>query len=135
MVASLAHIFPPEQYPFPREAILERWHSELADPRFECLVHRRDGRIVGYVMGHQNWLNHIATLPSEWGSGLANVLMDAGTRARRAEGHRRLHLWVLKENHRARRLYDRLGWRPSGVEVAEPFPPHPDKLEYVLDLS
>jgi RimJ/RimL family protein N-acetyltransferase len=39
-------------------------------------------------------------------------------------------LWCLAENHRARRLYDRLGWRPTGVERAAEWPPHPVELEY-----
>lgn len=132
MVASLPHIFPPDEYPFPYEPILQRWQDELVDPAFEILVHRKDGKIVGYVASHDEWLNHVATLPSEWGTGLATWLTKASVESRRTLGHDVVHLWVLKENHRARRFYDRSGWEPSGVVVNEPFPPHPEKLEYVL---
>ncbi|MFI6120860.1 GNAT family N-acetyltransferase [Streptomyces sp. NPDC051064] len=34
----------------------------------------------------------------------------------RADGFARMSLWVLKENTRARRFYERAGFRPDGTE-------------------
>jgi RimJ/RimL family protein N-acetyltransferase len=45
----------------------------------------------------------------------------------------RIRLRVFVENHRARRCYERLGWRSTGVESRTTFPPHPVLVEYRLD--
>lgn len=52
--------------------------------------------------------------PSAWGSGAAAPLM-AHCRARlRAAGHTEAVLWVLRDNPRARRFYEREGWSATG---------------------
>jgi hypothetical protein len=37
---------------------------------------------------------------------------------------------VLRENTRARGLYEHLGWAPTGREQAAEWPPYPVELEY-----
>ena len=39
-------------------------------------------------------------------------------------------LWVLEENVRARRFYERHGWRPDGRTGTSEYPPHPVELGY-----
>ena len=41
-----------------------------------------------------------------------------------------LRLWCLVENHRARGLYEHLGWRPTGREQTAVWPPYPREMEY-----
>lgn len=48
------------------------------------------------------------------GSGVATALVSAVTREMHEHGHDRATLWVLEANARARRLYQRSGWRGDG---------------------
>lgn len=70
----------------------------------------------------------IYVLPGAWGGGAGPELMRAGVEALRESGSREAILWVLEDNPRARRFYEREGWTPDGerkndrflgVEVAE----------------
>ena len=46
--------------------------------------------------------------------------MDAALRQLRADGCSIATLWVVVDNHRARRFYDQLGWQPDGTTRREP---------------
>ena len=48
----------------------------------------------------------------------------------RAEAAGARRLWVLEANGRARRLYESLGWRPSGTTQECPWAPYPTEVEY-----
>jgi len=70
----------------------------------------------------------IYALPEAWGSGAGPALMRAGVDALRDAGYREAILWVLEDNPRARRFYEREGWALDdatkedellGVTVAE----------------
>jgi hypothetical protein len=41
---------------------------------------------------------------------------------------------VLEDNARARRFYERRGWRPDGTDRIVPFPPHPLDVGYTKEL-
>ncbi|WP_121710696.1 GNAT family N-acetyltransferase [Streptomyces sp. E5N91] len=56
---------------------------------------------------------------ARFGAGIGRALVGESVRRCRAAGHARMLLWVLKGNVRARRFYDRAGFRPDGAE--EPF--------------
>lgn len=43
-----------------------------------------------------------------------------------------IHLWTLEENHRARRFYERHGWRPNGETRVVPYPPNPLDVGYTF---
>lgn len=49
--------------------------------------------------------------PDHWGEGMGYRLLEAGLGQLRDMGHERALLWVLSDNHRARRFYERQGWR------------------------
>ena len=53
--------------------------------------------------------------PSAFGSGGADLLMSAAFVALRAAPFTSAMLWVLGTNTRARRFYERRGWRPDGT--------------------
>ena len=53
--------------------------------------------------------------PDRWGSGAASVLIEHTEERFRAEGFDTAVLWVLDDNPRARRFYERHGWEPTGV--------------------
>lgn len=129
-VAAFSHIFPPDLYPFPDEAVRERWRT--AGGRI-VLAHR-DGRPVGLAAVEGCWLNGLYVVPSEWGTGVARELHDVAVQEIAAR-HDEAKLWVLEENPRARRFYERLGWRENAEVRRVPFPPHPLDVGYSLDLS
>ena len=123
-VAALAHIFPPEQYPYPVEEIRRRWREALAEGR-SVLVYEDEGELVGVALTGPEWLDGLYVVPERWGSGAPRSSFttrrstSCGPRASSAA-----HLWVLDDNRRARRFYERLGWRLNErdwvVRYAEP---------------
>ncbi|MFF8942891.1 GNAT family N-acetyltransferase [Streptomyces sp. NPDC014864] len=54
--------------------------------------------------------------PGHWSAGVGRALLRESTRRCAAAGHPRMLLWVLKENTRARRFYERAGFCPDGAE-------------------
>jgi ribosomal protein S18 acetylase RimI-like enzyme len=56
----------------------------------------------------------VAVHPDRWGRGLAAVVLDVAQRDARNRGFTRAQLWTHETNRRAQRLYERLGWVPSG---------------------
>ncbi len=57
-------------------------------------------------------------LAERYGTGLGRRLMDAGLAQLRQ--HPEVRLWVLKENGRAIRFYEKCGFRPDGEEKELP---------------
>lgn len=55
--------------------------------------------------------------PDRWGSGAAAALIEHTEDRFRAEGFETAVLWVLADNPRARRFYEKHGWEPSGVSA------------------
>jgi RimJ/RimL family protein N-acetyltransferase len=53
--------------------------------------------------------------PDHWGKGLGRALLRAATDELAARGFKRLVLWVVPENARARKLYESEGWTTEGV--------------------
>jgi ribosomal protein S18 acetylase RimI-like enzyme len=58
------------------------------------------------------WVLYVA--PSHWGRGYGYALLRDAEAALAASGRRALSLWVLASNDRARRFYERGGWRDDG---------------------
>jgi ribosomal protein S18 acetylase RimI-like enzyme len=52
--------------------------------------------------------------PVWWSAGAGRALMGSVLAALKAERYRRVVLWVLADNARARRFYDRAGFAPDG---------------------
>lgn len=133
-LAALAHIYPPDRYPFPDDAIRERWREAVADESGDVIVAERGDRIVGVAAAKEGWLNGLYVLPKEWGSGVAGRLHDEALRKLADAGATTARLWVLEDNTRARRFYERRGWHTDGSERMVPFPPHPLDVGYTKEL-
>jgi GNAT superfamily N-acetyltransferase len=71
--------------------------------------------------------------PDHWSTGAGRGLMDRVLTETRAEGHSRIILWVLRDNRRARRFYERAGFRRKGAEHPSYFAGEPE-VRYVRDL-
>jgi GNAT superfamily N-acetyltransferase len=121
---ALAHVFPPDLYPFPDEEVRRRWQE------FDgvVLVSEREGEPVGIAGVSSCWLHGFYVLPEWWGRGVADELHAAALEA--MADCAELKLWVLEENHRARRFYRKRGWRQNGETRVVPYPPSPLDLGY-----
>jgi RimJ/RimL family protein N-acetyltransferase len=134
-VRALAHIFPQATYPFPRAEIKSRWAAEIADPDIEVYVIEHDaGQIAGFAAIRGNELLHFGTAVQTWGTGLAAAAHDQLIERLRASGSAHARLRVFTSNHRARRFYQKLGWRCTDRFSRTSFPPHPELVEYEFDL-
>jgi GNAT superfamily N-acetyltransferase len=130
-VAGFANVFPQELYPFPEDEIRETLRVQLADPANVALL---DDEGRGFAVAGEGWLHRLYVHPAEWGSGVAGVLHDDALAVLREDGSAAVSLWVLADNARARRFYERRGWRLNGDERTVPFPPFPLDVGYSLDL-
>jgi RimJ/RimL family protein N-acetyltransferase len=82
-----------------------------------------DGRIAGFVgvgpsrdPDADGELYVIYVDPAHWGAGVGRELIRAGEARMRELGHRRVVLWVLDDNPRARRFYEAAGWQLDGEQ-------------------
>jgi GNAT superfamily N-acetyltransferase len=133
-VAALVHIFPPELYPYPREAIRGRWAEALADPAKRVLIAVIEDEPAGAACVSEEWLERLYVVPERWGTGLGDALHGQAIEVVRDLGSVRCHLWVLEDNARARRFYERRGWQENGETRVVEFPPNPLDVGYTLDF-
>jgi GNAT superfamily N-acetyltransferase len=125
-LAALAHIYPPEEHPFPTDAVLERWRTFggrawLADE-------------LGFVGVTAPWIDGLYVVPEAWGTGVSGELHGVAIEALRNAGVERAQLWVLEHNRRARRFYERRGWLADGSTRVVEYPPHPLDVGYALEI-
>ena len=110
-----------------RDAEKRRARFGQGDGSVVNLVAELDGRVVGWaaygpyrdgeVRTGDAELYAIYLDPAHLGSGIGRALLAASVE--RCSGYPRMFLWVLKGNTRARRFYERAGFRADGAE--EPF--------------
>ena len=72
--------------------------------------------------------------PAHWSTGAGRALTDAALDGLRAAGYRRVVLWTLIENARARRFYDKAGFAPDGATNVLPALGNVEELRYGRDL-
>jgi ribosomal protein S18 acetylase RimI-like enzyme len=106
-----------------------------------------EGAITGFASfcptrdedGDSEAVGEIATFyldPSVFGSGGAELLMSAVLVALGAGHFAQATLWVLSTNARARRFYERRGWRPDGTSKLHDWAAFvATDVRYALDLT
>jgi GNAT superfamily N-acetyltransferase len=127
--AAFVDIFPPDLFPYPEADVLARWQLELGRDDLVTVVDERAGAVTGYAASAYEWLEHLGVVPELWGTGLADDLHDVALGDIAGRGHDHALLWVLEDNARARRFYERRGWRPTGRRSSAEFPPHPPEIQ------
>ena len=117
------------------------WHDRR--PRSEGFVAVADGRVVGMV---ELWLKRphdpdgsriprvkvdlgIAVAPDWRGPGVGTALMHAAEDWARAHGAERMILDLNVANVGARRLYERLGYRVTSLDMDKPIEPDPSSID------
>ena len=76
-------------------------------PDVDAWLAEDDGRIVGYALLDGDFLSHLYIAPDAQGQGVGAALLDRAKELR-PDG---LRLWVFQKNERARRFYERHGFR------------------------
>jgi len=75
------------------------------------------GKIVGYINpvidGREAWIGGIGVIPRYRSSGIGTKLMGSAEELCRTRGVESINLEVIEGNHRAQRLYERLGFTAS----------------------
>ena len=99
------------------------WERCVAEGLETVLVAELDGRVAAFVsVGPSSdppdagEVYAIYALPESWGTAAGTALLEAGVEALRAAGYPFAVLWVLDDNPRARRFYEREGWTLDGQE-------------------
>jgi GNAT superfamily N-acetyltransferase len=97
--------------------VLVTWLGERMGARGASAVARwliavEQGECVGYVeLAAPDELAAMYVVPPRWGTGVGRALHAAAVEHLRACGLPAAHLWVIEGNARARRFYEREGWR------------------------
>jgi GNAT superfamily N-acetyltransferase len=132
---AFGHIFPPERYPFPDDAVRDAWRETLASAESEVHVAEEDGVPIGVVTIGGEFLGQLYVLPDGQGTGIGSALHDLALERLRARGQARALLWCLEENWNARRFYERRGWTLTAETRVVPFPPNPIDVQYARSLT
>lgn len=125
------HIFPPAAE-FPRETARAEIALHLRDPAKRTIVAARDGIGVGLIVagpardapptlshGTVGQISLLHVRPDARDRGIGTLLLENALAWLGAAGHKRAVLWVLVANDRARRFYERRGWRDDGARRIE----------------
>ena len=105
------------------------WRRQLqgAQPDRPVWVAERGGEVIGFCNTSPARDGEAATAelqalyldPEVVGTGVGAALMRHALADLRARGNRAVVLWVLDTNARARRFYEKGGWRADGMEKTE----------------
>jgi GNAT superfamily N-acetyltransferase len=111
----------------PFEGRVARYREGIAalPPGMRIWVAERDDRVVGHanvaVGKALGELSALYVVPEEWGSGVAGALHDQAVAGMRELGATEATLWVVEQNTRARRFYEREGWSANGETKSSMF--------------
>nr|BFE62687.1 hypothetical protein GCM10020063_072130 [Dactylosporangium thailandense] len=116
----------------PAPARVERVRAKLREPGALVVVavDQGDGETVamglaepgraddgaGAPVAGEGHVSMVFVAPARWGAGLGGLVLDA----LHAAGWARTTLWTRTSNARARRLYEKAGYRPTGRTSALP---------------
>jgi ribosomal protein S18 acetylase RimI-like enzyme len=103
--------------------------SQLQDDDVVVLVAEREGMVIGYVyagLEPRSWkelrdacgfIHDVAVLEEGRRTGAATALIEAAVQWLRERGAPRVVLWTAEGNEGAQRLFNRLGFRRTMVEM------------------
>lgn len=107
---------------------LGNWETALSNPGWPAVyVFEEEDRIAGFTClspsrdldADQSSTGEVQAIyldPDAFGRGVGELLMNSAEVELAAAGFTDASLWVLDTNMRARRFYERLGWRRDGTD-------------------
>lgn len=117
------HIFTEEELDRLKvKAFEDAWRLRTADGGRQLRWVSLEGKKVGFLSFVQNpnavetEVTHFYFLPAYWGSGTAAAAFKQLLLMLISEGARKVRLWILKDNHRARLFYREWNFKLSGNE-------------------
>ena len=84
-----------------------RYMLEVLLPNYRVWVSEADGAVAGYIAFNAGHIQHLFIHPDAQGQGIGPSLL-----AKALEDGRPKELWTFQQNTRARRFYERRGFRP-----------------------
>ena len=105
------------------EKRVKSWEERLTDGRSIILVAEKDGEVIGWASGgasrdedagSDTEVYAIYVSPEHWDGGVGCELMTRMEESLPESGS--TTLWVLQENRRAIRFYERMGYGPDGAQ-------------------
>jgi putative acetyltransferase len=129
-VTGFRHVFPPDLYEFPADAIRADWISALTNPDAETYIAFEHDEAVGVVSLSDGLLQTLYVMPEFWNRGIGSELHDLALDRLREMNVQEARLWTLTENPRARAFYEKRGWSLTGRTRVVPYPPYPIDVEY-----
>ena len=127
------HTFDPQRFMAPGKNPEEGYawflQSQLRDDDAVVIVAERNGEVIGYVyaaLEPQSWkelrdacgfIHALAVQETGRRTGIATALMDAAMEWLRSSGAPRVVLGTAHANEAAQRLFDRLGFRRTMIEM------------------
>lgn len=133
MMVQIHHGFDRARFMAPSAATEEgyAWFlgTQLEDPEVTVMVAERAGIVIGYVyagLEPESWkelrdpagfIHDIVVDPSARGRGVAARLVEEAAAWLESRGAPRVLLWTAEGNRAGRRLFERLGFRPTMIEM------------------
>jgi ribosomal protein S18 acetylase RimI-like enzyme len=126
---ALAHIFPPDQHPYPTSAVVRRWRHVLSDRLMHTyLLEVRDSP-AGYVAFDGDTVHHLGVVPDHQRRGYGSALLQFACMEIYGGGAREAFCWVLADNLAAGAFYRARGWTETGERLTSKYPPHPESRQ------
>lgn len=103
--------------------------TQLKEEDVAVFVAERSGNVIGYVyagMEPQSWkelretagfIHDVVVAPEAQRTGVASALVEAASEWLRSIGAPRVMLWTAEKNDPAQRLFTRLGFRRTMIEM------------------
>lgn len=95
-----------------------------------AVVGLADTTIAGFAATRGAELLHFGIALEHWGTGMAQTAHDAVIEMMRHAQVQLAWLRVFVGNGRARRFYEKSGWRPTEERSRSSFAPYPELLRY-----
>ncbi len=129
----LHHAFDPDRFLAPQPDVQNGYGwflgTQLDEADVVIFVAEQEGRVVGYVYaglepmswkelrGPAGFIHDVVVAESARGLGIGTRLMEVAATWLEDAGAPRVMLWTADKNHPARRLFERIGFRATMIEM------------------
>jgi hypothetical protein len=117
--------------PIPLERIRARWRQAFQEQASRFAVLELSDAIIGASIIAPPWIHSLSVDPAHWGTAAACLLHEDAIWTIRAAAEPEALLRVFAQNGRARRFWEKNGWKAlDGSQQPHRDPPHPMMLTY-----